>query len=289
LFRQNDSLFAYITNWNSSTLTRFSFPPCNNASIPSSTLFTPPSYSYSTPGVYNIRLTVNEGMPDQSSVCKKIIVEDKPLEVRLDTTLCAGTPWHAGGAWQTQPGTYYDTIHVTGKCDSIVQTNLAYKPEIPVYLGKDTMMCDATPIVLRAGVQSAFYQWQNGSSDSTFLATSPGIYWVIVTKNGCTAHDSIRIGDCNSPLWFPNVFTPNGDRFNETFHPVGEGVVMFSMTIFDRWGMQVFETDKTEPGWDGRINGKICSDGVYMFIATYRMDEPSGRTYHAKGSVTLLR
>ena len=44
-----------------------------------------------------------------------------------------------------------------------------------------------------------------------------------------------------------------------------------------------------EPGWDGTINGEMCSDGVYLFIATYETDQVSVETYHANGSVTILR
>ncbi|MEI6901312.1 MAG: hypothetical protein WCL00_15660, partial [Bacteroidota bacterium] len=70
LFRENDSLFLYVTVSMSSEFLRLSFPPCTNASIISSNLFTPPPFSYDQTGTYNIRLIVNEGLPNQGSVCK---------------------------------------------------------------------------------------------------------------------------------------------------------------------------------------------------------------------------
>jgi len=289
LFRMGDTLFLYATNRQNATITWLLFPPCNNAAVQSSVLFTPPTFSYDQPGTYNIQLIVNEGMSNQTSFCKNIVVINQPSDLYIDTILCYGTPWYAGGVWQTQPGIYLDTIHVGGSCDSIIHTNLSFKPEIPVSLGKDTILCDGPPIILQTEVTSAMYQWQDGTDDSTYTVSAPGNYWVIVKKDGCTASDSIHISTCVSPLWFPNVFTPNGDGTNETFHPVGKGVVMFSILIFDRWGMKVFESNSIEPGWDGRNNGEMCSDGVYMFIATYEMDESSGEKYHAKGSVTVLR
>jgi gliding motility-associated-like protein len=289
LIRVGDTLFLYNTNRLNSSLTRLRFVPCTNASVPSSVLFTPPQFSYSQPGTYNIRLIVNEGLPNQSSICKSIVVIDTPIYVYVDTTLCFGTPWYAGGAIQTQPGIYHDTIQNAGYCDSIIQTTLRYKPEIPVFLGNDTILCDGPPIVLQTGVSAAVYQWQDGSADSAYTAFGPGNYWVIVTKDGCNASDSIKINDCVSPLWFPNVFTPNGDGTNDTFHPVGKGVVRFNMLIFDRWGKQVFGSDSMDPGWDGRIKGEMCSDGVYTFIATYETDLASGEIYHANGTVTILR
>ena len=156
LFRQNDSLFSYVPNQYSSSLTRFSFPPCNNSSAPSSTLYSPPGYSYNQPGTYNIMLNVDEGLPDQASLCKKITVINKPAPGFVDTTLCFGTPWHVGGGVHTQPGIYYDTIHI-GSCDSVVKTTLSYKPRIPVDLGKDTIICGGLPFVLHAGVNAMAY------------------------------------------------------------------------------------------------------------------------------------
>jgi gliding motility-associated-like protein len=289
LFRDGDTLFLYVTNRQDYTLTRMRFLPCTNASAPSSTLFTPPPYSYNQPGTYNIQLIVNEGMPDQSSLCKKIVVTDQPITYDLDTTLCHGIPWHAGGAWQTQAGVYYDTIRVIAGCDSIIRTTLGYKPEIPVSLGNDTMLCEGFPLLLGTGVHASGYQWQDGSTDSVYSVFSAGLYWVIVTLDGCSAGDSILIGECASPLWFPNVFTPNGDGLNETFHPVGQGIVTFNVLIYDRWGRKVYESDAPEPGWDGSVNGKPCAEGVYVFIAEYTISDSSGEAFHAKGSVTILR
>lgn len=289
LFRVGDTLFLYNTNRLDFTLTRLRFLPCTTASTPSSASFTPPAYYYNQPGTYNIQLIVNEGLPNQSSRCKPIVVLDKPSQRYIDTTLCHGTPWYAGGAWQTQPGVYFDTIHVADRCDSILQTTLAYKPAIPVSLGNDTLFCNVVSITLHTGVANAVYQWQDNSTDSTYTAYGTGDYWVTVKKDGCSATDSIRIRACVSPLWFPNVFTPNGDGLNDTFHPVGYGVVKFNILIYDRWGKKIFESNSLEPGWDGRINGALCSDGVYMFIATYNLDESSGETWHANGSVTVLR
>jgi gliding motility-associated-like protein len=289
LFRVGDTLFLYAVNRQNFTLTRLRFLSCSNPPTPSSDLYNPPAYTYSQPGTFNVQLTVNEGLPDQSNLCKQVIVIPRPAPVFIDTTLCAGTSWFAGGAEQTQAGIYHDTIPTGGGCDSIIQTTLRYKSEIPVSLGNDTIFCAGPPIILQTGVHASAYLWQDGSNDSTYAVYAPGNYWVIVTKDGCNARDSIAIGECVSPLWFPNVFTPNGDGLNETFHPVGYGVTKFSIMIYDRWGMKIYESDAMEPGWDGTIHGELCSDGVYMFIASYQQVDSSGATYHAHGSVTVLR
>jgi gliding motility-associated-like protein len=93
LFRVGDSLYTFIMNVNNNTISRLCFASCNNSSIPSSNLQNPPSFSYNTPGIYNISLVVNEGSPSQSNICKDIYVKGSTLPtVTGDTSLCVGDP-----------------------------------------------------------------------------------------------------------------------------------------------------------------------------------------------------
>jgi gliding motility-associated-like protein len=289
IFRVDDTLYAYLLNRGDGTLTRYNFPPCSNAVFPSSTLFTPPPMTFSQTGTFTVHLIVNEGMPNQASLCKQVVIVGVHEPAFIDTTLCYGIPYYAGGAWQTTPGIYYDTIHYGGNCDSVIRTTLNYKPEIPVFLGNDTTICKGWPYILHTGVPAVSCYWQDGSTDSTYAVSEPGTYWVVVTKNGCSASDTIRFGECSSSIWFPNVFTPNGDGLNDTYHPVGIGITKFSIIIYNRWGMKLYESDNMELGWDGSFGGGSCPDGVYVFISTYEMEESPGITQKAHGSITLIR
>jgi PKD repeat protein len=91
VFRVGDSLYAFVMNVSNSTISRLCFPSCNNASIASSTLQNPPAYSYNSAGLYNVHLVVNEGLPDQASACKAIVVLSPPVAVITGVTnVCAG-------------------------------------------------------------------------------------------------------------------------------------------------------------------------------------------------------
>lgn len=76
IFRVGDDLYSFITNVENNTVTRLRFTGCNNSSIPNSALQNPPPITYNTPGTYNINLTVDDGLPTQSSVCKQVVVKD---------------------------------------------------------------------------------------------------------------------------------------------------------------------------------------------------------------------
>ncbi|MEI6899382.1 MAG: T9SS type B sorting domain-containing protein, partial [Bacteroidota bacterium] len=168
----------------------------------------------------------------------------------------------------------------------VVETNLNYKPPIAIDLGKDTTICNDI-ITLKAHFPGGTYLWQDGSTDSVYVVTLPGDYRVEVGYDGCTGSDSIRITKCSLVLWFPNSFTPNGDGHNDTFHPVGSGFEQFSMRIYDRWGVMLFETFSMEPGWDGTYKKALCPEDTYVFKATY--ESTGGQAKQVTGSVTLLR
>ena len=82
-------------------------------------------------------------------------------------------------------------------------------------------------------------------------------------------------------VWLPNAFTPNGDDLND-WYPwtadtpnVGfigdapEGSSNFRLSIFNRWGNVVYETDSIGTPWDGKVNGKLVPNGVYMVKCQY--------------------
>jgi gliding motility-associated-like protein len=61
-------------------------------------------------------------------------------------------------------------------------------------LGPDISACAGDSVVLEPvwpGAQS--YLWPDGSTESSFVATASGIYWVDITTDGCTGRDSITV------------------------------------------------------------------------------------------------
>ncbi|MCB0794028.1 MAG: gliding motility-associated C-terminal domain-containing protein, partial [Flavobacteriales bacterium] len=115
-------------------------------------------------------------------------------------------------------------------------------------------------------------------------------HWVtleILTLNGCTAVDSMLLRP-PAHVYFPNAFTPDGDGVNEKWGPVGHYIELFELTVFDRWGQVVFESDEFEKTWDGTINGgDIAPTGVYVY--KYKAEGHLFPSVEAYGHVTLLK
>lgn len=80
----------------------------------------------------------------------------------------------------------------------------------------------------------------------------------------------------------PNVFTPNNDKVNDVF-TIPNCSAIIKTTIYNRWGIKVFETSTTNYYWDGRTKaGEECVDGIYYFII-------ETEEKNIKGFVQLIR
>ncbi len=119
---------------------------------------------------------------------------------------------------------------------------------------------------------------------------------VALDFNNCIAVDTIFINVNNfADIYAPNVFSPNGDGFNDAFTLfAGIGVKEIeSLLIFDRWGGMAFEAEKSiQPGdlaagWDGTWRGKDASAGVYTWTALIKL--LNDKTVRVSGDVTLVR
>lgn len=93
----------------------------------------------------------------------------------------------------------------------------------------------------------------------------------------------------------PNVFTPNDDSFNDLLRPVTKNpkatVDHIELSIFNRWGVEVFYTEDPEIKWDGKNKktGKLLPDGTYFYKCTVYVVSNDGLiTTHLQGSITIL-
>ena len=117
------------------------------------------------------------------------------------------------------------------------------------------------------------------ASECNIIYTSDGIecdvvdsfMYVICTINGCdTALITISL-ECEpiegGELTFSNGFSPNGDDVNQFFEIQGaETYPNNSLSIFNRWGNEVFRTDNYQNDWGGTFNGARLMNGTYFYV-----------------------
>jgi PKD repeat protein len=199
----------------------------------------------------------------------------------------------------TKPGTYEVSLSVAFEC-STKTTQIPYKIHVgncPVadftYLVTDSCNVYAAHIVSNSqyAVNQEFKIEDKLYTDSVFthMFTQNGTYVVALKVKNQYGQDSIsktiEINNpaCESSLFVPNVFTPNGDNINDTWHCTGEYITQFEATIFNRWGQQVFTTQDINQAWDANS----YSEGVYFLIL--KAQGLDGKVYEHKGFVQVLR
>ncbi|HKK79767.1 MAG TPA: gliding motility-associated C-terminal domain-containing protein, partial [Phaeodactylibacter sp.] len=91
-------------------------------------------------------------------------------------------------------------------------------------------------------------------------------------------------------MYVPSAFSPNDDGRNDSFRPYLQfgTPAAYEMTIYDRWGGQVFQTTDFSEGWDGfSSDGERVPVGPYAFYI--RIEQSDGTVLEESGEVALLR
>ncbi|MCE2743326.1 MAG: gliding motility-associated C-terminal domain-containing protein [Fluviicola sp.] len=129
-------------------------------------------------------------------------------------------------------------------------------------------------------------------SNDNFNITDYPITLNVTSEYGCK--DSIiKYISINPELIFfvPNSFTPDGDKYNNTFKPIfssGYSFENYSFLIFNRWGELIYEGSDINDSWDGTYLGRKCQDGVYVWKIEVK-ESMSAVKHLQTGHVSLLR
>jgi gliding motility-associated-like protein len=221
-----------------------------------------------------------------------------------------GVNFQTGTTFQSLPaGAYTVMVQDALGCEFASNAALVAPPEVQLNLetSVEIQLGDSYQLQTQVNYPEwslALIQWTpaNGLSCANCLRpiASPIInssYLLqVVTTDGCAAEARVQILVNTQPAVFvPNVFSPNGDGSNDEFlifakpNSVRE---IRSLSIFSRWGEQVFQRNNFQPndpahGWDGRHRGQPLNPAVFIWWAEIEFTD--GRIEILKGDVTLVR
>lgn len=88
-------------------------------------------------------------------------------------------------------------------------------------------------------------------------------------------------------LFIPNAFSPNGDGNNDVLFVRGKNIQDVNLSVYDRWGRRVFQTNNIIDGWDGKYNGEEMENGVFVYYLFVSYTD--GKTEVKKGNVSLIK
>ena len=79
-------------------------------------------------------------------------------------------------------------------------------------------------------------------------------------------------------LFLPNSFTPNGDGINDIYEIYGDCPINeYQLSIFNRWGQVVFESQDIDQNWSGYIDGDPAAQDIYMCQVRFRYFDTNGK------------
>lgn len=217
-----------------------------------------PQYTYNTPGVYDLTLTVwtTSGCVDTSTVHVPGAVTVNP------------TPDAEFEVTPREASIFEPHFQFFGLSDSITQCIL-FTDDGEGLVG-DPPDCDFE------------YTYQD---TGWYL---PKFY--VVNEFGCvdSTRHKIRVNP-EFRFWIANSFTPNGDGVNDRFAPTLMGVKEYDFRIFNRWGQLVFQTQNPRGSWDGRVIKGNPITPTAVFAYRILLLDVFGEYHNYFGHVTSIR
>ena len=199
------------------------------------------------------------------------------IENNLTVKICDGTSFEFDNNVLTESGNYDASFISKDGCDSIVYLFIEGLSTI-----RDTVHAKVFP--------GDNYNYGNLS----FNEVGENIE-ALIDEDGCDLFLHVFLE--HFQVYAPNVFSPNGDGNNDYFNITGgpDLIEVKSMSIYDRWGGQVFHRENILPGegevdsggWDGGISSGIVGSGVYVYAVRVLMENGLEKTLY--GSVLLVR
>ncbi|MCF8365156.1 MAG: gliding motility-associated C-terminal domain-containing protein [Bacteroidales bacterium] len=182
----------------------------------SSTLFNT-HHIFTYPGTFEVQLIIYFS-GEQFSILKNITIHPLPEpELGNDTIICGSQQivlnpgedfetylWQDGS---TEPaliagetGLYWVEVSNAEGCINRDSIQITFSPGIEISIGNDTTYCFGDTNLISAGSGFESYLWQDGSTDSTFMASQSGTYWVeVIDEYGCFGYDTINLTFLPSP------------------------------------------------------------------------------------------
>lgn len=133
----------------------------------------------------------------------------------------------------------------------------------------------------KSGQKVAYYFFDDARIDplpDSLDFTEPKIFDGMINPIEAVGKDEVFV---------PNSFSPNEDGLNDVFLSNSYEIDGWNLTVFNRWGSQVFQSKSALEGWDGKFNGKSVEMGSYYWTLIYKNE--SGRRSERQGFVNVLR
>lgn len=195
-------------------------------------------------------------------------------------------------------GTYGLALSI-GDCRVARETKVLVHPLPEIQMQGEYVYCneDEQPLRIQANQQYRHF-WYEGNrliANAASLDVSPQVptnYRLEAeTEFGCKSSKPVSVDICCPPrLYVPNVITPFSKDQNAYMNIFGANFTDFELTVFNRWGEIIYQTQDPKAAWDGSYRNEEMPIGVYPWMITYNATCPMYRgDYKLKGDVTIVK
>ena len=187
---------------------------------------------------------------------------------------------------ELESGDYLITAFDALNCDIQELVSINSAPQADFFLDEYEFSLSNDPILFTdQSIDNNIISWNwdfgdgNNSNEQNppHLYTEPGIYYAtlnIIDSYNCEDQITKEIKVLQDFYSYtPNIFTPNSDGTNDIFSPslLNIDLSTYKLTIFDRWGNEIFETINYSQGWNGKQeNGALLPSDVYSYKVVYQ-------------------
>ncbi len=187
----------------------------------------------------------------------------------------------------TTPGAYIGNLMVTdtnGCIDTINRNLITWNIPTSIYTFADNFNDVQGQLQFtNISIDATKYYWTFGNGDDSYSENPVAFYQndgsydiTLVTWNDkdCTDTLTMKYVFMVKGLYIPNAFSPNNPKEAVTLlKPVGINLKEYRFEVYDRWGNQLWSSDKLDAagrpteGWDGKYNGVLMQEGAYVWKA----------------------
>ena len=275
---------------------------------------------YTHQGLYTISLTADFGCKAEDSIQLNIF-PGATIFTNTNYNVCEGTAINLSasgtGSYEWIPATglsdafihnpivtpsdstqYKVVLTNTYGCKDSAWVNINVYKNLVVNAGRDKTILLGDTVALDGTVKGTavdFY-WSASNSISNVKSATPSVFPNIETQYTLNAISTVGCGRASDAvvvkvykqLSIPNAFSPNGDGINDVFRvPQIDNYRLLSCKIFNRWGLNVFNSSNPLSAWDGNVKGEPQETGLYIYYI--EMKTITGKKINVKGSLMLLR
>lgn len=273
------------------------------------------NYRFNSLGKYTFKLRITGPcLPSENSV--EVFVYPLPFaEAGKDTMVCNSTNMYLG-MYTLAQHTYLWTPNIGLSADNVSNPAAIIDKSIRYYLmvtdlmtgcknidsisieregiyegiGSDTSICAGEILVLKAGNNygNTSFTWNDGTNGPSKSIKQSGRYIVNISDKCGVFSDTVDVFSriCFCELFLPNAFSPNANAINDYF-PEHYLDTTIDLQIFNRWGEKIYDKSGSNIGWDGKYQGEVVQQDVYLYFIRYR--NCYGRIVYKTGTFTLLR